>query len=155
MVATEPNIKTLSKSFLTYSFPKNEKRKEAVVPNDLIQQLTIRVNQLSEALKSKQERMEKMISILEQITWVSNPDAEAMNLIEGIVKDTIAYLDIEESFISEVKPLAAKGYVKKEFNSFIGAYDDLKEALLDIKSVFYTLPEDKEFYAAFKKLEGL
>ena len=156
MVSAEPNIKVLSKSFLAYSLPnKSAKEKEVITPHDLIRQLTVRVKQLGEALTSKEERIEKMISILEKITWIANPDAEAMQLIEGIVKDTITYLSQEESFIAEVKPLVAQGYVKKEFKSFLGAYDDLKEALLDIKSVFYTLPEDNEFYAAFKKLEGL
>ena len=156
MVSAEPNIKVLSKSFLGYSLPnKSTKKKEVIISHDLIRQLTVGVKQLTEALTLKEERIEKMISILEKITWITNPDAEAMELIEGIVKDTLAYLSQEESFIAEVKPLVAQGYVKKEFKSFLGAYDDLKEALLDIKSVFYTLPEDKEFYAAFKKLDDL
>jgi hypothetical protein len=156
MVVTQPNIKTLSKSFSAFSLPKKgEKQAEVAVPHDLIRQLAERAKQLGEALATKEERIEKMISILEKITWIANPDAEAMQLIGGIVNDTITYLNQEESFIAEVKPLVAQGYVKKEFKSFLGAYDDLKEALLDIKSVFYTLPEDKAFYEAFKKLEGL
>ncbi|MCF0056823.1 hypothetical protein [Dyadobacter sp. CY356] len=156
MVVSEPNIKNLSKSFLTYSIPtRSEKKKEESIPQELLKLLKVKVGELKDTIEMKEERIEKMISVLEKITWVTNPDAEEMQLIEGIVEDTKTYLNQEMKFVSTVKPLVLKGFAKKEFRSFLGSVDDLREALQDVQSVFYTLPNNKDFYESLKDLEDL
>ena len=154
MVASEPNIKSLSKNFRSYSVPA---KKETVleIPQEVIKLLKIKVTELKETFRTKEERAEKMISLLEQITWIHNPEPESLAIVQNVVIDAKMYIEHEIKFISAIKPLIVNGVVKKEYKTYIDLIDDMKEAVQDVESAFFSLPKDEAFYASLKELESL
>ena len=154
MIAVEPNIMSLSQNFRSYSVPV---KKDYVlnVSHELIKVLKIKVNELKETLRNKEERAEKMISLLEQMTWVSKPDAESLAIVKEVVNDAKNYIQHEIEFTSFVKPLISKGLIKKEYDLYISLIDDLRETVQDVESVFFILSKDQEFNNSLIELESL
>ena len=154
MVAVEQNIKSISQHFRAYSMPVKGSQEVGSLP-ELSKQLVVRIKDLKVSMKDKEVQAEIMIDLLEKSTWGKIDDAESLILVKSIITDARIYLDQEKQFLSEIKPIVNHGITRGEYSRYAGVIDDLEEAIYDINSSFFTLPNNEEFNDSINQLKLL
>ncbi len=104
-------------------------------------------------LSEKTKKITELADTLEEITWfqIEKGDNDCLMLLNDLIAQAE---DLHSSLIKNYvifTPLK-KGVAKAEIKSYKSAIDDFKESYSDLESVFFYLPEIKDFKETTKEL---
>jgi hypothetical protein len=105
-----------------------------------------------ENLNEKTDRIQKLVNILEEITWFKVIDDECLMLLNDLIAQS---KDLHSSLIRHYAlslQFKQKGIAKKEIINYKTAIDDFKESFSDLESVFFFLPDMPEFKETTREL---
>jgi ABC-type transporter Mla subunit MlaD len=103
------------------------------------------INEFKDILKDKTQKINKINTRLQEITWFNNLDDDCLRLLNDIIS---AGKDLHSSLVrqyAKMGNLRKKGIAKEEIRFLKLAIDDLKEAIEDLDSVFFYLPNSPNF----------
>lgn len=105
-------------------------------------------------LSEKTTKITELADTLEEITWfqIEKGDNDCLMLLNDLIAQA---KDLHSSLIRNYvnfTPLRKKGVAKAEIKSYKSAIDDFKESYSDLESVFFYLPEIKDFKETTKEL---
>jgi hypothetical protein len=111
--------------------------------------------ELQKLLGNKADKIEMVNSLLEKITWLNNINDDCLlqiNTLIGVAKDfhsTLIRQYIKLNF------LRSKGIAKQAIKDFKYSIDTLRDAISDLESVFFSLPNIPEYNDITKELSLL
>ncbi|WP_297097521.1 hypothetical protein [uncultured Draconibacterium sp.] len=105
-------------------------------------------------LSEKSTKITELADTLEEITWfeIEKEDNECLMLLNDLIAQA---KDLYSSLIRNYvvfNPLRQKGIAKEAIKNYKSAIDDFKESYSDLESVFFYLPEMKDFKETTKEL---
>jgi antitoxin component YwqK of YwqJK toxin-antitoxin module len=100
----------------------------------------------------KSDKIEKIVVMLEGITWYKNIDEEGLKLINEIISLSKDLHSTLIRFYVDLNYFAKKNIAKEEIKNLKKAIDDLKEITQDLESVFFYLPQMPQFVESTKQL---
>ncbi|MDX9847416.1 MAG: hypothetical protein RBT74_10590 [Tenuifilaceae bacterium] len=135
-------IKETVSNVRSFSF---DEKKSPLNSDERINVLLDSINGFKDLLKSKTQKINNINIRLQEITWFNNLDDDCLRLLNDIIS---AGKDLHSSLIRQyvkMGSLRKKGIAKEEIRSLKLAIDDLGEAIEDLDSVFFYLPNSPNF----------
>ncbi|MFK7973119.1 MAG: hypothetical protein AB8F95_22300 [Bacteroidia bacterium] len=133
------------------SFSFQEKRNE-LLDEERINFFLDAINAFKSSLDSKTNKINKLNESLEKLTWLNDLDEECLLLMNDLISSA---RDLKSSLIRQyvsMEILRKKGIAKEEIKLFKASIDDLQESYEDLESVFFFLPEFRDFEETTQKL---
>lgn len=129
--------------------------KEKMSLNEKVDTLLDEINKLKEALSEKTQKINSIVSKLEELTWFSGLDQECLEIAYNIILFTKDLHHTLVRFYTHFNKIREKGIAKKELKAFKLSIDDLKEINHDVETVLFNLPKDEEYQKIIKELQTL
>ena len=110
---------------------------------------------LKRMLKDKTQKLDHINDLLEGVSWYKDLGPDDLILLNDLIA---AAKDLRSTLIKQyinLNTLKNKGIAKHEISLFKQSIDDLRETYTDIESIFFYLPQNKEFQKAVKEIETL
>jgi hypothetical protein len=147
---------TIGQTYNTISETSFKEKKNLRVPTqEDIDRFLDKILEVQRLLSQKTSKIIEINEKLEQLTWLNGVDDESLKQLNNLIalsKDfhsTLIRQFVKLNFIRK------KGIAKQETKSLKMAIDDLKDIIGDLESVFFLLPDFKEFSDTTKELSLL
>ena len=145
----KPKITEVFNAVRNFSF---EEKREAIFDEEKINKLLDTILDFKKTFATKTEKINNLVTKLEELTWCNNVDEECLMLINDLIS---SIKDLHSSLIRQYVSLTyirSKNIAKEEIKNFKMAIDNLKEIGVDLESVFFFLPEMPLFKNTTKQL---
>jgi uncharacterized coiled-coil DUF342 family protein len=147
---------TIGQTYNTLSETSFKEKKNLRVPTqDEIDHFLDRILQLQRLLSQKTQKINEINDLLEKITWLNDLNDECLNKLNdliGIAKDFHSTLIRQ---FTKLNVIRKNGIAKQQTKDLKVAIDNLRENIGDLESVFFLLPNFKEFSDTTKELSLL
>jgi hypothetical protein len=155
MTLCETNIEKINNAFNVISDASFQEKREHLSKQQVIDSFLDRILDLKEKLTTKSKKIEKIVVMLEGITWYNNVDEEGLKLINEIISLSKDLHSTLIRFYVDLNYFIKKNIAKEEIKNLKIAIDDLKEITQDLESVFFYLPQMPQFVESTKQLSLL
>ena len=155
MTLCETNIEKINNAFNVISDASFQEKREHLSKQQVIDSFLDRILDLKEKLTTKSKKIEKIVVMLEGITWYNNVDEEGLKLINEIISLSKDLHSTLIRFYIDLNYFIKKNIAKEEIKNLKIAIDDLKEITQDLESVFFYLPQMPQFVESTKQLSLL
>lgn len=155
MTLCETNIEKINNAFNVVSDASFQEKREHLSKQQVIDSFLDRILDLKEKLTTKSKKIEKIVVMLEGITWYNNVDEEGLKLINEIISLSKDLHSTLIRFYVDLNYFIKKNVAKEEIKNLKIAIDDLKEITQDLESVFFYLPQMPQFVESTKQLSLL
>lgn len=155
MTLCETNIEKINNAFNVISDASFQEKREHLSKQQVIDSFLDRILDLKEKLTTKSRKIEKIVVMLEGITWYNNVDEEGLKLINEIISLSKDLHSTLIRFYIDLNYFIKKNIAKEEIKNLKIAIDDLKEITQDLESVFFYLPQMPQFVESTKQLSLL
>ena len=145
----KPKITEVFNAVRNFSF---EEKREVFFDEEKINKLLDTILDFKKTFATKTEKINNLVTKLEELTWCNNVDEECLMLINDLIS---SIKDLHSSLIRQYVSLTyirSKNIAKEEIKNFKMAIDNLKEIGVDLESVFFFLPEMPLFKNTTKQL---
>ncbi len=145
----KPEISATFEAVRNFSF---EEKKGVVLDEARMNKLLDEILAVKQVFSKKTDKINALVEEIEQLTWLSNLDDEALILINDLISSIRdLYLTLLRQYVS-FNFIHSKGIAKDEINDFKNAIEDLKEMASDLESTFFFLPNIPAFNEITKEL---
>ena len=155
MTLCERNIEKINNAFNVVSDALFQEKREHLSKQQVIDSFLDRILDLKEKLTTKSKKIEKIVVMLEGITWYNNVDEEGLKLINEIISLSKDLHSTLIRFYVDLNYFIKENIAKEEIKNLKVAIDDLKEIIQDLESVFFYLPQMPQFVESTKQLSLL
>jgi hypothetical protein len=143
---------TINNTFVAVRDVSYSEKKLRVPTEEEINHFLDKILELQKFLGEKTEKINFVNELLEKITWLNGINEECLiqiNTVIGVAKDF--HSTLIRQFV-KLNFLRTKGIAKQAIKEFKYSIDSLKDAIADLESVFFSLPEIGEFNDITKEL---
>ncbi len=129
-----------------------QEKKEAAFDEAKINKLLDKILEFKRSLTAKTDKINSLVESIEQITWFSEVDNDALMSINDLIS---SIRDLHSSLLRQyisMNLIRKKGIALEEVKKFKISIDDLKEGATDLDSRFFFLPDIARFQETTKEL---
>lgn len=127
-------------------------KKLSIPTEEEVNQFLDKILELQQLLNGKSEKINKINGLLEKVTWLNGLDEDSLKQLNVLIAMAKDFHSTLIRHYAQLNFLRKKGIAKKAIQDFKMSIDNLKDAVADLDSVFFSLPSMPDFDNITKEL---